>query len=45
MDLQRDSWDGQTRRLEPAADGFGATKTAYPEEALSVHTAPGLAKQ
>lgn len=21
--LQQDGWDGQTRRLEPAADGFG----------------------
>lgn len=26
MDLQQDSWDGQTRRLEPAADGFGAIR-------------------
>lgn len=24
--LQRDSWDGQTRKLEPAADGFGAIR-------------------
>lgn len=46
--LQQDGWDGQTRRLEPAADGFGeggGYKTVYPEDALSVHTAPGLTKQ